>query len=60
MMEPISQEWIKKYVDSLLAYAKACGDTPLRNAALVRADSIMDMVKAWRERNTKETTDGEG
>jgi len=49
-MSPIDQKWIKKYVDSLIKTAQSFGDTPMGNSALTRADNILDLVKAWRER----------
>lgn len=46
---PIDQAWIKHYVDQMLDIAtKLTG--PMRDAALLRADHAMDLVKAWRER----------
>ncbi len=49
-LEDIPQLWIKKYVDSLIEAAKLFeeGGT-MRNSILLRADSILDMVKAFRE-----------
>ena len=52
-MKPIPQEWIKAYVDQLIEAAKLFGDTVMGKAAIERAHSIMDMVKAFRERETK-------
>lgn len=54
-MTPISQEWIKNYVDQLLAYAEKLpeGNT-MRVAAMMRADHAMDLVKAWREKESRE------
>lgn len=50
VMKPIPQEWIKEYVDSLLEAAKSFGpNSIIRQSALLRADHIMDMVKAFRE-----------
>lgn len=51
-MEPIPQEWIKEYVDKLLMMAEKFGPGAMQNAALLRADHAMDMVKAFRERNS--------
>lgn len=49
-MKDIPQEWIKKYVDSLLEGARKLGpDTRMGQAVLQRADAIMDMVKAFKE-----------
>ena len=49
-LEDVPQLWIKKYVDSLIEAAKLFeeGGT-MRNSILLRADSILDMVKAFRE-----------
>ncbi len=53
-LEDIPQLWIKKYVDSLIEAAKLFeeGGT-MRNSILLRADSILDMVKAFRETREK-------
>ena len=48
-MKDIPQEWIKNYVDNLIKAAKMFGDTPMGNAAVLRADHIMDMVEAFHE-----------
>lgn len=49
-MTPIPQEWIKQYVDDLLAFAERLTESNLlRNACLLRADHAMDLVKAFRE-----------
>jgi hypothetical protein len=54
-MKPIPQEWIKEYVDSLLqAAAKFDEYSAMRAAALMRADHVMDLVKAWREHVDRE------
>lgn len=45
---PIDQEWIQRYVDSVLRFATDCGDTPMGRSAALRADHIMDMVEAWQ------------
>lgn len=47
--DPIDQEWIKKYIDQLLELAGKLPTGPMRDACLLRADTVMDMVKAWRE-----------
>jgi hypothetical protein len=50
MIQPIPQEWIRDYVDKLVHTAR---DLPekgrMRNAVLLRADHIMDMVDAFHE-----------
>ena len=51
-MEPINQQWIKKYVEELIAFAKDVGpDSVIGASILLRADAILDLVKAWRELN---------
>ena len=49
-MTPIPQEFIKEYVDELINAAKLFGDSRMGNAAMIRADAIMDMVKAFRDK----------
>jgi len=49
-MTPIPQEFIKEYVDELISAAKLFGDSRMGNAAMIRADAIMDMVKAFRDK----------
>lgn len=47
--DPIDVEWAKKYIDQLLAYAaKASGG--MRDAALQRADAVLDFIEAWKKR----------
>lgn len=51
-MKPIPQDWIKKHIDILLDCAKRFPEgSPMRAAVLLRAEHIMDMVKAFRELN---------
>ena len=51
-MKPIPQEFIRDYVDSLIAAAKMFPEgSVMRTSALLRADYVMDMVKAFREKN---------
>jgi len=47
-MTPIPQEWIRDYVDSLIAVANNFDGT-MRDAIAARADAVLDMVKAFRE-----------
>ena len=45
----IPEYWIQQYVDTLL---KLAGDLPnglLREAMIIRADNIMELVKAYRD-----------
>lgn len=56
VLPPIPQDWIRGYVDQLLVAAKKVGPgTLMGQAALLRADHAMDMVKAWREYGAKGT-----
>jgi hypothetical protein len=49
-MKPIPQEWIRDYVDKMLSLAATLPENSLmREAAALRAEHIMDMVKAWQE-----------
>lgn len=50
--EPIPQEWIKRYVDTLLQFAKGF-DGAMRDSSLLRAQHAMDLVAAFRESCTK-------
>ena len=45
----IPEKWMKKYVDQLLEIAAKFPPGRMRDAALLRADHVMDMVKAYRE-----------
>lgn len=45
---PIPSEWIKKYVDTLLEAAKGFGPGLMRDATALRANTVMDMVEAWK------------
>jgi hypothetical protein len=50
-LKPIPQKWIKEYVDSLIEAAKSFGlESKMSQSAMVRADAIMDLVKAFQER----------
>jgi hypothetical protein len=50
-MQSIDPEWIQKYVDTLLAFAVRFPEgSKMRDAALLRADHAMDLLKAWKER----------
>ena len=51
-MDPIPQEWIRDYVDQLLAVAQRLGPGVMQDAALQRADHVMEMVRAFGKRNT--------
>lgn len=49
-MKPIPQEWIKNYVDQLCRAAQLFEkNTTMHTAPLVRADAVMDMVKAFQD-----------
>lgn len=57
-MSAIPEEWIKKYVDDLLAFAAQLDErTSMRAACLLRADHVMDLVKAYRESRAGEVVD---
>lgn len=48
----IPNKWIQQYVGSLLKGAEAFGpDTAMGASALLRVEAILDMVKAYMERN---------
>ncbi len=44
----IPESWIKAYVDQLLEIAGKFPEGPMKDAALLRADHVMDLVKAYR------------
>jgi hypothetical protein len=50
-------EFIKNYIDQLLTEANKIGPGKLADAVLLRADAIMDLVKAYRNRETKNAKD---
>lgn len=45
----IPEEWIKRYVGTLLEAAGKLQPGAFRDAVILRADHAMDLVKAWRE-----------
>ena len=47
----IPEEWIKEYVDQLLAAAAKLETGAMHQACLLRADHAMDLVKAFRVRD---------
>lgn len=47
---PVDQDWIKRYVDQLLELASKLPTGPMRDACLLRADHVMDLVKSWQEK----------
>ena len=50
--DAIPMEFIQAYVESLLATAvKFDHVSAMREAAALRADHVMDLVRAWKERN---------
>lgn len=50
MSKPIPQDWIKNYVDQLIAAAKLFDEgSVMREAVARRADAVMDMIKAFRD-----------
>jgi hypothetical protein len=49
-MVDIPQEWIRDYVDQLIEVAKTFPPhSVMKQAAMVRAEYIMDLVEAFRE-----------
>lgn len=49
----IPEDWIKQYVDQWLEIAGKLQRGPMYDSALLRADHAMDLVKAWRESETR-------
>lgn len=47
---PIDPEWVKRYVDQLLEAAQKLPDGSFRDAILHRADAILDLVQAWKQK----------
>jgi len=47
----IPLEWIRKYVDQIIEVAGRMPEGKLRDALLLRADNVMDLVKAWKDSN---------
>lgn len=46
---PIPQDWIKAQVDALLSAAERMPPGAFRDAILLRAEIMMDLVEAWRK-----------
>lgn len=50
----IPEQWIKQYVEELIEVAKSFDKhSKMRESALVRADAVMDMVTAYRNKDKK-------
>lgn len=49
MSDAIPLAWIKAHVDTLIKVAASYPDGKMQEAIALRADHIMDMVKAWKE-----------
>ncbi len=49
MENAIPEQWIKEYVDQMLAVAAKFNDGPMQKAAALRAEHAMDLVTAYRE-----------
>lgn len=49
--DAIPMEFIKAYVDSLIEFANKLRGSTNVEATMLRADHIMELVKAWQERN---------
>ena len=52
----IPEEWISKYVTTLLDIAKKLQPGTFRDSVVLRAEHAMDLVEAWREVKTKGDT----
>ena len=50
-MTEISLKWVQRYVDSLLRVASMQPGSKLSELATLRADHVMDMILAWRDRD---------
>ena len=47
----IPQVWVKEYIDQMLVIAeKFLEGGVMQQAAMLRADHAMDLVKSWREK----------
>ncbi len=56
-LRAIPQEWVKEYVDKLIAIAKSLDNgSAMQSACLLRAEFVMDMVKAFRESQSNDTS----
>jgi len=54
MMGDIPQEWIFRYVDSILKVAKTIDThSNMRALATARANAVIDMVEAFRQSSNK-------
>jgi hypothetical protein len=47
---PIDQRWINDYCGQWLKIAERLPTGAMRDAALLRAEYVMDLVEAWQER----------
>lgn len=47
----IPESFIRDYVDKLLEIAAAMQPSSFRDAIVLRADNLMDLVEAYRDRN---------
>jgi hypothetical protein len=48
--DPIPQEFIIRYVDQLIKLAESLPNgSPFRDAIILRADNVLDIIKAWQE-----------
>lgn len=46
--QPIPQDWIKNHVDQMLTAAQKFPDEPMKLAAALRAEHVMDLLEAFR------------
>ena len=50
MIKSIPDEWVRRYIDSLLEAAKLYPpESVMHESILLRAATILDMVQAWRD-----------
>lgn len=53
-MQDIPEQWIKEYVDKILDIASQLpSNSAMCNALLLRAEHAMDLVKAFREKDSQ-------
>jgi len=54
MQRSIPEEWIKRYVDQLLKAAQGLEPGAFRDAVVLRAEHVMDLVEAFRKSSSCE------
>lgn len=55
-MNAIPEEWIKRYIDQLLAAAKVLPEGGFKTSILLRAEHAMDMIGMWQESSQGQQT----